>query len=144
MLPLATLITLYWGGVFACLAVLLFITVYTLILFSDLLIDYINPLELCDRVNQLALPEFAVHALITCGLLVRYHYFFFVANLPLCVYHVRAYADRSCFLESNTVFAELPRRRKVTETKLAFYVCLFLLYVASFVSSLIRHDGAVA
>ena len=44
---------LFWVCTFGCLCLLMFCTAYTLILFSDLLIDFINPVELCDRLNQL-------------------------------------------------------------------------------------------
>lgn len=47
----------FWFSVFFATAWLLFCMVYSLILFADLRIDHINPIELCERINQLRLPE---------------------------------------------------------------------------------------
>jgi len=47
----------YWIVVFVTTAILLFIDIYSLILFSDLLLDHLNPIELCEKVNFLIYPE---------------------------------------------------------------------------------------
>jgi len=47
----------FWLSVFLGTSWLLFSMVYTLILFSDLMADIINPIELCERVNRFRWPE---------------------------------------------------------------------------------------
>ncbi|KAK0486156.1 cornichon protein-domain-containing protein, partial [Armillaria novae-zelandiae] len=54
-----------WLFLFAVLmaAGLLFCMVFFIIMFSDLECDYINPIDLCNKLNQFVLPENIAHAL---------------------------------------------------------------------------------
>jgi formate-dependent nitrite reductase membrane component NrfD len=46
-------------------ASLLFAMVYFIIMFSDLECDYVNPIDLCNRLNTFVSPEMAAHAALT-------------------------------------------------------------------------------
>ncbi|KAI7594815.1 hypothetical protein KC343_g17434, partial [Hortaea werneckii] len=43
-------------------AVNLFLQVFFTIMYSDLECDYINPIDLCNRLNMYIVPEAGVHA----------------------------------------------------------------------------------
>ncbi|KAJ1508870.1 hypothetical protein HMI56_007072 [Coelomomyces lativittatus] len=75
-------------------AVLLFAMVFFIIMFSDLECDYINPIDLCQKLNQFILPEYAAHAVLTLVFLLHFSWFALMLNLPLAGYHLRKYVLR--------------------------------------------------
>jgi hypothetical protein len=46
-------------------AALLFAMVYYIIMFSDLECDYVNPIDLCNRLNTFVIPEMGAQAALT-------------------------------------------------------------------------------
>lgn len=68
-------------------ALLLFAMVFYIILFSDLECDYINPIDLCNKLNQFVVPENSLHALLTFLFLCNGSWLALLLNLPLVVFH---------------------------------------------------------
>ena len=54
--------------------------------------DYINPIDLCNRLNTYIVPEAAVHAFLTLLFLVNGYWLAFVLNLPLLAFNAKKYA----------------------------------------------------
>ena len=54
--------------------------------------DYINPIDLCNRLNTYIVPEAAVHAFLTLLFLVNGYWLAFVLNLPLLAFNGKKYA----------------------------------------------------
>ena len=49
--------------------------------------DYINPIDLCNRLNTYIVPEAAVHAFLTLLFLVNGYWLAFLLNLPLLAFN---------------------------------------------------------
>lgn len=57
--------------------------------------DYINPIDLCNRLNTYIIPEAAVHAFLTILFLVNGYWLALVLNLPLLAYNAKKYARQN-------------------------------------------------
>jgi hypothetical protein len=53
--------------------------------------DYINPIDLCNRLNTYIVPEAAVHAFLTFLFLINGYWLALVLNLPLLAYNGKKY-----------------------------------------------------
>jgi len=51
--------------------------------------DYINPIDLCNRLNTYIVPEAAVHAFITILFLVNGYWIALILNLPLLAWNAK-------------------------------------------------------
>jgi hypothetical protein len=51
--------------------------------------DYINPIDLCNRLNAYIIPEAAVHGFLTFLFLINGYWIALVLNLPLLAYNVK-------------------------------------------------------
>jgi len=61
---------------------------YTHEAYADLLdSDYINPIDLCNRLNTYIIPEAAVHACLTVLFLINGYWIAFLLNLPLLAWN---------------------------------------------------------
>ncbi|KAK3902634.1 WD40-repeat-containing domain protein [Staphylotrichum tortipilum] len=80
-----------WLYLFAVIinAVNLFLQVFFTIMYSDLECDYINPIDLCNRLNTYIIPEVAVHGFITFLFLINGYWIPLILNLPLLGWNVK-------------------------------------------------------
>jgi hypothetical protein len=53
--------------------------------------DYINPIDLCNRLNTYIIPEAGVHAFLTLLFLVNGYWLALILNLPLLAFNVKKY-----------------------------------------------------
>jgi len=72
-------------------AVNLFLQVFFTIMYSDLECDYINPIDLCNRLNMYIVPEAGVHAFLTILFLVNGYWIPTILNLPLLIWNGKKY-----------------------------------------------------
>jgi Cornichon protein len=54
--------------------------------------DYINPIDLCNRLNTYIIPEAAVHGFLTFLFLINGYWVALLLNLPLLAFNVKKYA----------------------------------------------------
>lgn len=59
--------------------------------YSDLECDYINPIDLCNRLNTYIIPEAAVHGFLTLLFLINGYWVALVLNLPLLAFNIKKY-----------------------------------------------------
>jgi hypothetical protein len=57
--------------------------------------DYINPIDLCNRLNTYIIPEAAVHGFLTFLFLINGYWIALVLNLPLLVWNIKKYVECS-------------------------------------------------
>ena len=55
--------------------------------------DYINPIDLCNRLNTYIIPEAAVHGFLTFLFLINGYWLALVLNLPLLAWNVKKYVE---------------------------------------------------
>lgn len=51
--------------------------------------DYINPIDLCNRLNAYIIPEAAVHAFLTFLFVINGYWLAIVLNLPLLAFNAK-------------------------------------------------------
>lgn len=55
--------------------------------------DYINPIDLCNRLNTYIIPEAAVHGFLTFLFLINGYWVALLLNLPLLAFNVKKYVS---------------------------------------------------
>ena len=55
--------------------------------------DYINPIDLCNRLNTYIIPEVAVHGFLTFLFLINGYWIPLILNLPLLGWNAKKYVD---------------------------------------------------
>ncbi|RMD43944.1 hypothetical protein DV735_g1234, partial [Chaetothyriales sp. CBS 134920] len=147
-------------------AVNLFLQVFFTIMYSDLECDYINPIDLCNRLNTYIVPEAAVHAVLTLLFLINGYWLALVLNLPLLAFNVKKIVENQHLLDATEIFRKLNVHKKVTEAdafellpapevvaqyaknekkesfiKLGFHLVMFFFYLYSMIVALIREES---
>lgn len=51
--------------------------------------DYINPIDLCNRLNTYIIPEAAVHGFLTFLFLINGYWLPLILNLPLLAWNIK-------------------------------------------------------
>ncbi|KIS68884.1 putative COPII component [Mycosarcoma maydis] len=118
-------------------AVLLFTMVFFIIMFSDLECDYINPIDLCNKLNQFILPEMAAHAVLTLFFLLSGQWLAFLLNAPLVAFNVNKVMNKNHTLDATEIFRTLSQHKKVCFIKLGFYLVSFFYYLYRMILALI-------
>lgn len=122
-------------------AVLLFGTVYFIIMFSDLESDYINPIDLCNGLNNLVIPEHATHASLTFLFLISTQWLAVIINLPLVVFNILKITQKRHIYDATEIFRTVDKNKKEVYFKLAFYLLSFFYYLYGFIASLIAEGN---
>ncbi|KAG2227525.1 hypothetical protein INT45_002210, partial [Circinella minor] len=104
-------------------ALLLFLMVFFVIMFSDLECDYINPIDLCNKLNQFVLPEMGAHAFLFFMFLINGSWFSMILNLPLVAFNIRKVTSNHHMYDATEIFRTLNVHKKECFIKLAFYLC---------------------
>lgn len=128
-----------WLFIFAVIAncVNLFAQVHFTILYADLEADYINPIELCSKVNKLILPEAALHGFISLLFLLNGYWFVFLLNLGILAYNGNKFYKKQQLLDATEIFRTLGKHKRESFIKMAFYLFLFFFYLYRMIMSLI-------
>ncbi len=107
-------------------------------MFSDLEMDYVNPIDLCHRLNMIIWPEMILHAVLTLFFLLSLQILPVLLNAPLVAYHVlRVQAGRHS-IQPTDVFRELPYRKREAFVKLGLFLLSFFFYLFRMVASLLH------
>lgn len=57
--------------------------------------DYINPIDLCNRLNTYIIPEAAVHGFLTFLFLINGYWLPLILNIPLLAWNIKKYVALS-------------------------------------------------
>ncbi|KAF5380380.1 hypothetical protein D9615_004718 [Tricholomella constricta] len=118
-------------------AALLFGTVYFIIMFSDLESDYVNPIDLCNKLNQLVIPENAVHAFLALLFLLSGQWMAFAFNAPLLAFNTNKIINKNHMFDATEIFRTLDSHKKESFCKVAFYLVSFFYYLYRMIASLV-------
>ncbi|KAF4621308.1 hypothetical protein D9613_000825 [Agrocybe pediades] len=131
-----------WLFLFAVLmaAGLLFCMVFFIIMFSDLECDYINPIDLCNKLNQFVLPENAAHAFLTLLFLISGQWVAFLLNLPLVAFNANKIRNKAHMYDATEIFRSLSGHKQETFIKLGFYLLSFFYYLYRMIVALIAES----
>lgn len=125
-------------------AFLIFFAVFHVIAFDELKTDFKNPIDQCNTLNPLVLPEYAIHMLFNLLFLMAGEWVPLLLNMPLIAYHVHRYLNRPLMsrvglYDPTTIMNgdQLSRATREGWIKLAFYLLTFFYYLYGMISSLI-------
>lgn len=121
-------------------AILLFCSVFFIIMFSDLECDFLNPIDLCNKLNQFVLPEMIAHAVMTVVFLLSFQWLSFLLNVPLLAYNVNKVMNKNHMFDATEIFRTLSQHKKESFIKLAFYLLSFFFYLYKMIAALVRED----
>ncbi|GJJ06761.1 hypothetical protein Clacol_000957 [Clathrus columnatus] len=118
--------------------------VFYIIMFSDLECDYINPVDLCNKLNLCVLPENAAHAFLAILFLFTGQWTALLLNVPLIAFHVNRIMKQNHMFDATEIFRALPTHKKETFIKLGYYLLSFFYYLYRMILALIsEHDSNV-
>ncbi|KAH9042451.1 cornichon [Lactarius pseudohatsudake] len=131
-----------WLFLFAVLmaAGLLFTMVFFIIMFSDLECDYINPIDLCNKLNQFVIPENSAHAFLTILFLLSGQWTAFLLNAPLLGFNVNKIRNKNHMYDATEIFRTLSGHKKESFIKLGFYLLSFFYYLYRMIVALISES----
>ncbi|KAG7561997.1 hypothetical protein FFLO_02552 [Filobasidium floriforme] len=118
-------------------AALLFSMVFFIIMFSDLECDYINPIDLCNKLNTFVLPEMLAHAFLTLCFLLTGQWISFLVNAPLVGYNVNKILTKNHMYDATEIFRTLSGHKKECFIKLGLYLVSFFYYLYRMILALI-------
>lgn len=118
----------------------LFTQVFFTIMYSDLESDYINPIELCHKLNPWFIPEASVHAFLTVLFLVNGFWFVFLLNLPMLAFNVNKFINKNHLLDATEIFRTLSRHKKESFIKLGFHLLMFFFYLYRMIMALVADE----
>lgn len=119
----------------------LFFQVFFTIMYLDLECDYINPIELCDKLNFYILPEAGLHAVLTTLFLLNGYWFVFLLNAPLVAWNVSKVLTKNHLLDATEIFRTLGKHKRESFSKLAFHLMLFFFYLYRMIVALVADDA---
>ncbi|BCR83956.1 cornichon family protein [Aspergillus chevalieri] len=141
-------------------AVNLFLQVFFTIMYSDLECDYINPIDLCNRLNAYIIPEAAVHAFLTFLFVINGYWLAIILNLPLFIFNAKKCVpipawvfegevgltwirilENQHLLDATEIFRKLNVHKKESFIKLGFHLLMFFFYLYSMIVALIRDES---
>ncbi|GAA96112.1 uncharacterized protein L969DRAFT_68865 [Mixia osmundae IAM 14324] len=131
-----------WLFLFAVImsAVLLFTSVFFIIMFSDLECDYLNPIDLCNKLNQFVLPEMIAHTFLTTLFLLTFQPFALLLNAPLVAYNANKVMKGQASYDATEIFRTLGMHKKECFIKLGFYLLSFFWYLYRMILALVSEE----
>jgi hypothetical protein len=127
-------------------AFLIFFAIFHIIAFDELKTDYKNPIEQCQSLNPLVLPEYGIHIFFNLLFLISGEWFSLLLNIPLIAYHVLRYKNRpvmsgvGIYDPTSIMNADvLNSCQREGWAKLGFYLLSFFYYLYAMIYALITY-----
>jgi len=122
----------------------LFIQVFFTIMYSDLECDYINPMDLTDKLNKWVWPEAWLHwglSILFFLSLFSGHWLALLLNLPLALFNVNKALNKNMYLDTTEIFRKLNIHKRESFIKLGFHLVMFFFYLYSMIVALIKDES---
>uniref|UniRef100_A0A2K6WBX4 Protein cornichon n=1 Tax=Onchocerca volvulus TaxID=6282 RepID=A0A2K6WBX4_ONCVO len=133
----------YLFSLFA-VAFCIFFAIFTVICIDELKTDYKNPIEQCNSLNQLVLPEYLLHFILTFLFVLSFQLGGLCWNIPLIAYHIHRYIQRPIMTgpgiyDPTTILNkdELQKALREGWIKLGFYLISFFYYLYSMIYTMV-------
>ncbi|BFZ58868.1 COPII-coated vesicle protein [Savitreella phatthalungensis] len=127
----------YWILVILLNIGLIVLQVFFTIFYSDLSCDYINPIDLVNKLNPYLRPEMALHAFITLTFLLTGNWFTLFLNLPIVAWNANKLRNNDVTLDATEIFRTLSKHQRESFFKLGAYLLLFFWYLYKMIAALI-------
>ncbi|OZC04976.1 cornichon protein, partial [Onchocerca flexuosa] len=117
---------------------------FQVICIDELKTDYKNPIEQCNSLNQLVLPEYLLHFILTFLFVLSFQLGGLCWNIPLIAYHIHRYIQRPIMTgpgiyDPTTILNkdELQKALREGWIKLGFYLISFFYYLYSMIYTMV-------
>uniref|UniRef100_A0A0R3RIS7 Protein cornichon n=1 Tax=Elaeophora elaphi TaxID=1147741 RepID=A0A0R3RIS7_9BILA len=111
---------------------------------DELKTDYKNPIEQCNSLNQLVLPEYLLHFIFTFLFALSFQLGGLCWNIPLIAYHVHRYIQRPVMTgpgiyDPTTILNKNELQKSLREgwVKLGFYLISFFYYLYAMIYTMV-------
>lgn len=122
-----------WLFLFAVLfaSALMFMSVFFIMMFSDLELEYINRVDLCIVLNKIILPENGTHLFLTLLFILSRQWTALLLNIPLVAFNYNKIVAKDRFYDWKKVLIFRIRQGYKRECfiKLGFYLLSFFYYL---------------
>ncbi|KAK9916157.1 hypothetical protein WJX75_009511 [Coccomyxa subellipsoidea] len=120
---------LVWLVAFFIQLALLGMSMYGLIILSDLENDFINPHDSSASLNTWVMPEYIAQGVLTAMLLLTGKWVSGLVMLTLLAWNVRTYLRDEHKVDVTEVFRQIPREKNIRIVKLVFYLLGFVYFI---------------
>jgi len=129
-LLLASTIPIFvWMSALTISAFVIFSKVFLVVSLVDLESDFMNPTDMCRKTNQLVIPEYLAHGLLTFIFLITGNWLEFLINLPLIIFRIFRVRAGKHRLDPTKIFSVIAPEKKIAVSVLIFYMlCLFYYF----------------
>lgn len=98
---------------------------YFLVMLGDLETDYINPIDLCNKLNPLVIPQMIIEAVIAGLFFITGHWKSFLIFLPLTLFNAYIVSNNQHVYDATEIFKTVGRNKRDSFIKLLFHVFVF-------------------
>ncbi len=99
---------------------------YSYKLLNELCTDTVNPVDVCEKINDIKTPEYTAHLFLFLILNLRGWWVTAALNFPFLFYNFAQWYPGKYFLDSTRVFATLSQVMWEVKTKSAFFFLVVL------------------
>ncbi len=152
-----------WVAPFALQALLVVLSLFSLVTLSDLENDFLNPIDCAARLNLLVKPELALLAAQTAWFLLHGRWYltllygthehrartFVTAALTprhlaaaVLAYHARCYARGEALVDATEVIRTLAAEKRARLARLGVHVALFVLVIYGLIGHALMHAAS--
>jgi len=124
---------IFWLIFMAAGAILILFYVYSIVSLGDLESDYLNPVDLCEKLNKFANTEIIGHVILTLLLLFFGSWYEFLLNLPVAIFNVKSILFKEHLIDPTTIFTHLNYHKKKSIIKLVIFMMAFFIYLYQFI-----------
>lgn len=111
---------------------------FFMIMFGDLEMDYINPIDLCNQLNRFILPEAALQAFGTVLSLLAGEWLLLFMMLPITAHNVYRIQANQYLLDATEIFKTLPKQKLSCFVKVIWHIVILFYLIFRMVMSLIN------
>jgi len=140
-----------WVLAVAVIIALLFIMVYHLLAFDELVKDHKNPVDVCNSLNPWVLREYSLQAFLILIFLYMGEWWIVLVNLPLLGWHAKRYTNRPSMRQPGIYDPTEAFNRNEMDSnqmeccyKLGFYLLCFFFYLYKMMFALLSRDKSSA
>jgi len=114
---------------------------FFLVEYGDLEVDYINPIDLCNKLNPWILPQMYLQAFITLFLLLTGHWISFLFCVPMTAYNTVLVLNNQHVLDATEIFKTVNKNKRDAFIKLVVQVLLFFYFLFHAIVSFIGWEA---
>lgn len=111
---------------------------FFMIMFGDLEMDYINPIDLCNQLNRFILPEAALQAFGTVLSLLAGEWLLLFLMIPITAHNVYRIQANQYLLDATEIFKTLPKQKMICFVKVIWHILLLFYLIFRLVMCLIN------